>query len=129
MHEVAELLSIDHLLERRPFTLSGTEAQRVALARTLVLDHVLGEATEQCICVRPDSVRIVANGAVDADFVATGDLIDMRWLGPVYELTIDVGVPSLATISAQQKWRFGCRIGDTVTAGVAAEDVRAIKDT
>ncbi len=36
--EAAELLSIDHLMQRRPFTLSGGEAQRVALARTLVLD-------------------------------------------------------------------------------------------
>ncbi|MCK5821957.1 MAG: ABC transporter ATP-binding protein [Bacteroidales bacterium] len=36
--ELAKKMSIDHLLERRPNTLSGGELQRVALARTLALE-------------------------------------------------------------------------------------------
>ncbi|MBP7559600.1 MAG: ATP-binding cassette domain-containing protein [Armatimonadetes bacterium] len=39
--EVAKLLNIDHLLERRPSTLSGGEAQRTALGRALVLEREL----------------------------------------------------------------------------------------
>jgi molybdenum ABC transporter ATP-binding protein len=35
--EVSEMLNIDHLLHRRPDTLSGGEQQRVALARALVV--------------------------------------------------------------------------------------------
>ncbi len=41
IEEVAELLNIDHLLERRPSTLSGGEAQRTALGRALVLQREL----------------------------------------------------------------------------------------
>lgn len=36
VNEVAELVSIGHLLNRHPNTLSGGESQRVALARTLI---------------------------------------------------------------------------------------------
>ena len=36
--DIADLLQISHLLQRRPSTLSGGERQRVALARALVLD-------------------------------------------------------------------------------------------
>ncbi len=35
MQELAELLGITRLLDRRPFSLSGGEAQRVALGRAL----------------------------------------------------------------------------------------------
>lgn len=38
--ELAEKISISHLLERQPGTLSGGELQRVALARTLALEPV-----------------------------------------------------------------------------------------
>lgn len=38
IQRMTEKLRIDHLLHRRPLTLSGGELQRVALARTLVLE-------------------------------------------------------------------------------------------
>ncbi|MDY0187933.1 MAG: ATP-binding cassette domain-containing protein [Syntrophus sp. (in: bacteria)] len=38
IHEIATALSIDHLLHRKPTTLSGGEKQRVALARSLVVE-------------------------------------------------------------------------------------------
>ncbi len=41
VESVARLLSIDHLLRRRPSTLSGGEAQRTALGRALVLKRDL----------------------------------------------------------------------------------------
>ncbi len=38
VHEIAESLHIDHLLDRKPGTLSGGEQQRTALARSLVVN-------------------------------------------------------------------------------------------
>ncbi len=38
IHEISAALSIDHLLHRKPTTLSGGEQQRVALARALVVE-------------------------------------------------------------------------------------------
>ncbi len=40
--EMAELLKIDHILHRKPGTLSGGEIQRASIARSLVVDpHIL----------------------------------------------------------------------------------------
>ncbi len=41
VREVAEVLGIDHLLHRKPKTLSGGEQQRVAIARALVVEPPL----------------------------------------------------------------------------------------
>lgn len=41
VEEMAHLLGIEHLLNRKPKTLSGGEAQRVAIARSLVMDAKL----------------------------------------------------------------------------------------
>ena len=38
IHEISNILKINHLLDRKPATLSGGEQQRVALARALVVD-------------------------------------------------------------------------------------------
>ncbi|AFL95713.1 molybdate/tungstate ABC type transporter ATPase [Thermococcus cleftensis] len=41
VREIADVLGIDHLLHRRPKTLSGGEQQRVAIARALVIEPPL----------------------------------------------------------------------------------------
>ncbi len=104
------------------------EAARASALVAEMLERAPGRVNGNCICVRPDSVRVEREGEAKGDFTADGRLVDMRWLGPIYELTVDVGVPLVATISVQHRERLDCTVGDMMTVAVDKQDVKALDD-
>lgn len=56
VHEVAKILDLEHLLNRKPKALSGGQRQRVALGRAMVRDLMYSCWTSRCPTWMPSCV-------------------------------------------------------------------------
>ena len=68
----------------------------------------------RCVCIRPDQIHVSRNGASSCDFALPGVVRQVRWMGPIHEVTLDVGVPLIATISRQEQEALRLLPGDRV---------------
>ena len=81
-----------------------------------------------CVCIRPDQVRVTRRPQAHGEFVAEGTIKHVRWLGQLYELILDVGVPLTVTLSTQEQQSLNCRAGDRVFAAFDGRAVRVLRD-
>jgi len=72
----------------------------------------------RCVCIRPDQVRVSRNGEPDWGLALPGVVRQVRWMGAIHEVTLDVGVPLIATISRQEQEALRLLPGDRVHASM-----------
>ena len=68
----------------------------------------------RCVCIRPDQIHVSRNGASDSGFTLSGIVRQVRWMGPIHEVTLDIGIPLIATISRQEQEALRLLPGDRV---------------
>jgi ABC-type Fe3+/spermidine/putrescine transport system ATPase subunit len=85
-------------------------------------------AASQCVCVRPDQIRVSRNDHASGDVVLDGSVRRVRWFGPIHEVTLDVGAPLIATISQQEQETLGLRPGDAVHACIDRSGIHLLED-
>jgi ABC-type Fe3+/spermidine/putrescine transport system ATPase subunit len=119
---VAEFIGIANVFPR-----PGTDPQHCPVASRLYSRpaETLGG---RCVCVRPDQVRISRNGAPHSAFAVSGTVRQVRWMGAIHEVTLDVGLPLLATISRQEQEALRLLPGDRVHAHIGEEAVHVLDD-
>jgi len=103
-------------------------------APPLLCDQLLARTPELAnaafLCIRPDCVSLSreANPVPTTATAALGTVLATRWLGPVSEVTVDVGAPLSVTISSAEATRLGLDAGDAVTVTVAPDAVHALHE-
>jgi ABC-type Fe3+/spermidine/putrescine transport system ATPase subunit len=103
---VAEFLGIANVFPR-----AGTSPQQCPLVSRLYQSPT---EAGRCVCIRPDQIHVSRNGAPKTDFALPGVVRQVRWMGPIHELTLDVGTPLVATISRQEQEALRLAPGDRV---------------
>jgi molybdate/tungstate transport system ATP-binding protein len=103
---VAEFLGIANVFPR-----AGTSAQQCPVISRLYQSPA---KAGRCVCIRPDQIHLSRNGAPAAGFALPGVVRQVRWMGPIHEVTLDVGTPLIATISRQEQEALRLAPGDRV---------------
>jgi ABC-type Fe3+/spermidine/putrescine transport system ATPase subunit len=82
----------------------------------------------RCVCIRPDQIHVSRNGASRYDFALPGVVRQVRWMGPIHEVALDVGVPLIATISRQEQEALRLLPGDRVYISVPGGAFHVLDD-
>ena len=119
---VASFLGIPNV-----FPLPGADPRDCPMVRRL--DEFLASRLEgRCICIRPDQVRITRSGHLPATVTIPATVQGVRWLGPLYEVTLDINVPLVATIGRHEQEALGLLPGDCVSAHIPTESIHLVSD-
>ena len=82
VHQIAQILDIEHLLDRRPSDLSGGQKQRVSLAGVLIDESPILLFDEPLANLDPKS------GQETIDLIATGMIDPEKYVTSVMPLTV-----------------------------------------
>jgi ABC-type sugar transport system ATPase subunit len=119
---VAEFLGIANVFPR-----PGTAVSDCPLLKCLDKKLVAGLAG-RAICIRSDQISISnsvsLNGALSLPAVVRG----VRWLGPLHEVVLDIGVPLVVTLSGQEQSALRLLPGDNVYAHIPGEALHCVTD-
>jgi len=83
----------------------------------------------RAVCLRPDRIHLSRDGASGADVALHGVVRQVRWMGPIHEVTLDIGVPLIATISRQEQEALRLRPGDSVHACIPGGAFHELDDS
>jgi ABC-type Fe3+/spermidine/putrescine transport system ATPase subunit len=119
---VADFLGMTNVFPR-----PGTSASACPVMAQLG-DALRMTPSGSCVCIRPDQIRLTRDTQEASDVVLDARVSDVRWFGPIHEVTLDVGVPLLATISEQEQHALRLRSGDPVRACVDRSAVHVSDD-
>jgi len=119
---VASFLGISNIYPRR-----DQEAASCPLASRL-------EGTDQrpldgyCICIRPDQISIGRSEPSSDGLAFEAVVRDVRWMGPTHEVTLDAGVPLVATLSRQEHEALGLQVGDPIQVSIDTSAIHMLED-
>jgi ABC-type Fe3+/spermidine/putrescine transport system ATPase subunit len=105
---VAEFLGIVNVFPR-----PETDPQQCPVVSRLYASP-LQALDGRCVCIRPDQIHVSRNGEPDCGLALPGVVRQVRWMGPIHEVTLDIGVPLIATISRQEQEALRLLPGDRV---------------
>jgi len=96
------------------------------LRRSLTQRLGLCDDRGRYVCLRSDRVHVGVPASQEGALTAPALVQQVRWLGASYELALDTGSPLVATVSAQEYQRLGCRVGQTLSVSIDSSDAHAM---
>lgn len=82
-----------------------------------------------CVCVRPDQIALHRNAPGDDALSFEATVRDVRWMGPTFDVTLDVGTPLAATVSRQEQALLNLRPGDQIQVSINSDAVHVLDDS
>ena len=124
VQRVAEMLQIDHLLDRKPSQLSGGQRQRVALGRCFVQPHAIWLLDEPFSALDPilreEMLRLVAKLAKERNItvlMVTHHISDARAIGSNFIFVANGQVEAAGEISQLSSTHANQSLSEFVRAG------------
>lgn len=119
---VAEFLGIVNVFPRR-----GTSARSCPVIGRL--HHALGRTLDgHCVCIRPDQIALSRKAPPPSALSFRGVVRQLRWLGPIYEVILDIGTPLVVTVSRQERADLNLQAGDAVSAVIEPAALHIMHD-
>lgn len=116
---VASFLGIANVFPRRGEDRSGCPiVSRLACSPPL----------DSCVCISPDQITLSRNHPHGGDLVIEATVRDVRWLGPIHEVILDIGTPLIATLSRQEQQALDLQAGDTLRACIGKRAIHVLDD-
>ena len=84
--------------------------------------------SDRCICIRPDQITLSRNDVREGGLVVEGTVTDVRWLGPIHEVILDIGDPLVATLSRQEQRSLDLHAGDRLRACIDERAIHVLDD-
>lgn len=81
-----------------------------------------------CVCIRSDQISLRRSVPALNGLVFEAVVRDVRWMGPTHEVTLDVGVPLVATLSRQEHEALSLRAGDLIQVCIDTRAIHMLED-
>jgi len=81
-----------------------------------------------CVCVRPDQIALHRNAPAQNGLAFEATVRDVRWMGPTFDITLDVGTPLAVTLSRQEQAALNLRAGDPIHVSIDSDAVHVLDD-
>jgi ABC-type Fe3+/spermidine/putrescine transport system ATPase subunit len=78
------------------------------------------------VCIRPDQIHLSRQSNTGDEFSAEGVVHQVRWLGSVYQLVMDIGTPLVVSLGRREYERLGCRVGDSLYVNIDPSGVHIL---
>lgn len=81
-----------------------------------------------CVCIGPDQISLRRGDPAPEGLAFEAVVRSVRWMGATHEVTLDAGVPLIATLSRHEEEALSLRAGDLIQVSIDTSAIHVLED-